>query len=246
MTIVESSVKKNRRKNEGEPFYYYATVKGKCPPKGEKWSNNINTAEKLLNKVITRAETKYLPQEIIDLTGFTECTNKPEKKHKFGLMASEKASDNKAEEAKHSFHASAPANLSSSTNHCPAYSPSSWFDSPEANIMFQTQATEQNALEAIQNKIKLLCSANETANSLSNVLEETEDGEVLLEIMTEGQKHLIRTKIIILIFALQSASKNMPNKTWRQCCEWAISKARTIGFTSVTNAQTVKGWYRKF
>ena len=38
----------------------------------------------------------------------------------------------------------------------------------------------------------------------------------------------------------------MPNKTWRQCCEWAISKARTIGFTSVTNAQTVEGWYRKF
>jgi hypothetical protein len=77
-----------------------------------------------------------------------------------------------------------------------------------------------------------------------SVLKETEDGEVLLEIMIEGQKHHMRTKIIILLIcAPQSASKNI---TWRQCCEWVISKARTIGFTSETNAQTVEGWCRKF
>jgi hypothetical protein len=62
-------------------------------PKEDKWSNNIKTVIKQMNKVITRAETKVLLQEIIDLTGFQECTNNPEKKYKFGLMASEAASD---------------------------------------------------------------------------------------------------------------------------------------------------------
>ena len=38
----------------------------------------------------------------------------------------------------------------------------------------------------------------------------------------------------------------MPGKTWRQCCEEAISNACTIVLTSVTNPQMVKGWYRKF
>jgi hypothetical protein len=116
-------LQKLRRKNEGVTFYYYATVKGKCPPKEEKWSNNVSRAEKLLNKAITRAETKYSPQEIIDLTGFQECTNKPEKKRKLGLMTSEKASDNKVDEGQHTIHASATINLTSSANHHPVYSP---------------------------------------------------------------------------------------------------------------------------
>jgi hypothetical protein len=137
-----------------------------------------------------------LPQVIIDLTGFEEYTNKPGKKH----MASEKASDNKVEEVQHTIHASPPINLSSSANHHQAYSPSSCFDSPEANIMFKTQA-------AIQNQIKLFCSAKETANSLLNVLEETDDREGLLDFMTEGQKHQIRTKIIILILHFKMHQK---------------------------------------
>ncbi len=52
-------------------------------------------------------------------------------------MASEKASHNKVDEAQHTIHASGPINLSSSANHCPAYSPSRWFDSPGANIIMQ-------------------------------------------------------------------------------------------------------------
>ncbi len=37
-----------------------------------------------------------------------------------------------------------------------------WFDSPEANIMFRTKAAEQNSLESIHNQIQLLCKANKT------------------------------------------------------------------------------------
>ncbi len=69
----------NWHKNKGVTFYYYAAVV-KGPPEEDKWSNNISTAEKLLNKVITRAETKYSPQEINYLIGFQVCTNIPEKK----------------------------------------------------------------------------------------------------------------------------------------------------------------------
>jgi hypothetical protein len=48
-----------------------------------------------------------------------------------------------------------------------AYSPSpllnqpiSWFDSPEAKTLFRTKLDEENASEAIQNQLKLLCKAN--------------------------------------------------------------------------------------
>jgi hypothetical protein len=115
-----------------------------------------------------------LPQAIIDLIGFQECTNKPEKKCKIGP----KASANKVNEAQHTIFASAPINTSSSANPHPMYSPSCWFDSPEV-----------------------------------------EDGEVLLDFMTEEQNYQIKTKIIILIFAHQSASEIRSEKTWRRLCE---------------------------
>ena len=50
----------------------------------------------------------------------------------------------------------------------------------------------------------------------------------------------------MLIFALQSAAENMPEKTWRQCCIEAIAKANNIGLTAIKNPQTSKQWYRKF
>ena len=121
-----------------------------------------------------------------------------------------------------------------------------WFDSPEANIMFRTKAAEQNALEAIHNQIQLLCKANETFDGYLQLLEGAGDKEELSELLSVFQKYNIRTKITILILALRSASENMPRKTWRQCCEEAISNAHTIGLTSVMNPQTVEVWYRKF
>ncbi len=135
-----------------------------------------------------------------------------------------------------------------------AYSPLSqllnatvtWFDSLEANIMFQTKAAEQNALEAIHNQIQLLCKANETFDGYLQLLQGAGDKEELSELLSDYQKYNIRTKITILILALRSASENMPGKTWRQCCKEAISNACTIGLTSVTNPQTVEGWYKKF
>ncbi len=45
-----------------------------------------------------------------------------------------------------------------------------WFDSLEANIMFQTKAAKQNALEAIHNQIQLLCKANKTFDGYLQLL----------------------------------------------------------------------------
>jgi hypothetical protein len=91
-----------------------------------------------------------------------------------------------------------------------------------------------------------LCKANETFDGYLQLLEGAGDKEELSELLSDYQKYSIRSKITILILALGSASENMPGKTWRQCCEEAISNARTIGLTSVMNPQTVEVWYRKF
>jgi hypothetical protein len=37
-----------------------------------------------------------------------------------------------------------------------------WFCSPEVNVLFQPNSKEENALQAIRNQIRLLCTANES------------------------------------------------------------------------------------
>ncbi len=205
--------RKYRPKNKPICYCFYATIKGQVPEaKGGKWSDYISDAKDVLEKKVTRSETHYLPPSVIDKL--------PEippqrKKRKIGFMASEVS-------LQQPILAVLPDTCSSYAYHCPMPTvpldqplPSYW-DSSEAKLIFQPNHVENDALEAINNQLKMLF---ETLDSSKGYLEVVSCRGIELEEMDEEMSHhqrwMVQQKILVITLALIQAKEKMESlKNW--------------------------------
>ena len=119
-----------------------------------------------------------------------------------------------------------------------------YWDSPEAKLLFRPLASESTALVAIGNQIKALRYVNKSSNAFLTVagnLDEVNEDDV-----TEHQKWVIQQKAQYLALALHLARENMNGWTWQTCCEKAIDELQRQGLTLATRHETVSKWYRSF
>ncbi|KAI2493650.1 hypothetical protein MHU86_20903 [Fragilaria crotonensis] len=119
-----------------------------------------------------------------------------------------------------------------------------YWDSPEAKLLFRPLASESTALDAIDNQIKALRDVNKSSNAFLTVagnLDELNEDDV-----TEHQKWVIQQKAQYLALALHLARENMNGWTWQKCCEKTIGELQRQGLTLATRHETVSKWYRSF
>ena len=139
---------------------------------------------------------------------------------------------------------------SSSANHrpLPTLPLLIYWDSFEARQIFQPVHSERNALDAINNQIKLLVEASESPKAyLGVVVCGTMEAEEIDEEMSDHQRWCINQKIIILTMALLQAKQNMEKvQNWDSCCEQAIHQATALGLRTAKCSRTVRNWYQEF
>ncbi len=110
----------------------------------------------------------------------------------------------------------------------------SYWDSSEAKLIFQPNHVEKNALEAINNQLKMLV---ETHDSLRAYLEiESCRGmevEEMDEEMSDHQRWMVQQKTLVLTLALLQAKEKMESmKNWDKCRELAIKPSSMDGVES--------------
>jgi hypothetical protein len=105
----------------------------------------------------------------------------------------------------------------SSANQCQSL-PTYW-DSTEAKLLFNPVLSEKNALEAVNNQIKLLMVTQESPKGYVDVVSSTRmEGEEIDEEMGEHQRWIVQQKIIVLTLALIQAKDQMESlKNWDAC-----------------------------
>jgi hypothetical protein len=178
-------------------YCFYATIKGQVPEaKGGKWSDHISDAMDILGKKVTRSEAHYLPPSIIDKMPETPPQRK---KRKLGLMASDVS-------VQQPTSAVPPDTCSLSANHCQSLSSCSssanqcqslptYWDSTEEKILFNPVLSEKNALEAVNNQIKLLMDTQESPKGYVDIVSSTRmEGEEIDEDMSEHQRWIVQQK----------------------------------------------------
>jgi hypothetical protein len=126
-----------------------------------------------------------------------------------------------------------PDSCSSSANHrlLPTLPSLIYWDSSEAKQIFQPVHSERNALDAINNQIKLLVEASESPKAyLGVVVCGTMEAEEIDEEMSDHQRWCINQKIIKLTMALLNTKQNMEKiQNWDSCCEQVIHQATALG-----------------
>jgi hypothetical protein len=158
---------------------------------------------------VTRSEAHYLPPSVIDKLPETFPQRK---KRKIGLMASDVS-------LQQPILSVLPDTCSSYANHCPMPTipldqplPSYW-DSSEAKLIFQPNHVENNALEAINNQLKMLVEAHDSSKGY---LEVVSCGGIELEEMDEEMSHhqrwRVQQKILVLTLVLIQAKKKMESE----------------------------------
>jgi hypothetical protein len=131
--------------------------------------------------------------------------------------------------------------ITSTTNDPPRVS---YWTSTEARKLFRPLPSETTVLDALNNQIKILHSANKTAISyldLISNLEELNETDI-----TCHQKFVVQQKAAVLALSLHLAKQNMNAWTWERCCEEAVKQLKVAGLTQAKNARTVTEWYRQF
>ena len=125
----------------------------------------------------------------------------------------------------------APTAISPPTSTCfnstvvPLSNTSMYWQSKEAQAIFQPNESESSVLEAINNQIETLKQAVSTHLLMPSII----DGD--FENITEYEAINIREKCHVLSLALSVATDNLPCwKNWNMCCEVAISLAKRMGF----------------
>ena len=120
-----------------------------------------------------------------------------------------------------------------------------YWDSPEAKLLFRPLASESTVLAAIDNQIKALRHVNKSSNAFLSVAVNLDD-ELNEDDVTEHQKWAEQQKAQYLALALQLARENMNAWTWQKCCEQTIGELQRQGLTLATRHETVSKWYRSF
>jgi len=214
---------------------FYAGPKGK-PPKETQgpWFNYICDGKEFLSTVITRSKTQELSKETVAI----------ELKASDATKQIIPGKTKQLEECCNTPSTNLPPVLPSSlANHCPPPSFRYW-DSTEAKNLFGTREDEVDALEAIDNQLLMLRSANDAPNGHVLLMEEQDDE--VLEKMSDYQKWVVRQKILFLTCALSFAKDLMPSQTWGDCCSKAMETAINFGFSGIKNSRTVQRWYQEF
>ena len=225
-------------KEKKQTYYYYATKQGRTPVNLGNWRDNICKAKDLLNKVFTRATSTNKTISLID--GITESRKK--RKIDFGLKTSEAL----VLELNTPISIISEVHSSSSVHHHPSINltfPISYWDSPEARILFSAKHGESTQ-QSIEKQIEILQNANRTEESYLEVVEGGE--EMDQSTLTNHMKHQIRIKSQLLCMSLHLALEKMNGWTWNKCCTEAITISKKMGISTVNNAKTVERWYRSF
>jgi len=145
------------------------------------WSNYIYDGKDFLNTVITRSEGHELSDKSVAL--------KDELKASEATKGIPSGKNKQIEECSNiSSNNTQPLLLSSSADHCSPPSFQYW-DSTEAKKLFSAKDGKNDALEAIDNRLILPCSANDPPSGHVLLIEEQDDE--MLEKMSEHQKWVI-------------------------------------------------------
>ena len=112
-----------------------------------------------------------------------------------------------------------------------------YWDSPEAKLLFRPLTSESTALVAIDNQIKALRNLNKSSDAFLTVAGNLD--ELNEEDVTEHQKSVIQQKAHYLALALYPARENMNGWTWQKCCEKTISELQRQGLTLATHREVL-------
>ena len=147
-----------------------------------------------------------------------------------------------------------------------------WPDSPEARQVFQprnlirsrraytttlspgvteteTESDEsfmslhESAQEAVERRIELLKSVNESEEGWRNVIVVGRDAD---DYCTKREIFEIRQRSTFLSCAYQIALEHMNQKTWHQCCKEACKLLNSLGMMQATYFITVANWNKVF
>jgi hypothetical protein len=190
---------------------YYSLERGQAPKTtpGVKWFREINDSIDLKVKFKTRKEKCVL---FINGTTLSENSNK-----------------RKIEEVEKAL-LEPITTVSTTTSTCieatnvPASDLSMYWESKEAQAIFQPNESKSSALEAINNQIEVLKQAVSTHLLMPSII----DGD--FEDITKYKAVSIREKCHILSLALSVATDNLLCwKNWNMCCEVVIGLAKRMG-----------------
>jgi hypothetical protein len=106
-----------------------------------------------------------------------------------------------------------------------------YFDSPEAEILFKP-TEDETVLDAIDRRIEVWQSVNETSCGWKNMLAGDKD----YEFCTAKHIHRLKQQAVMLVQAYHIAKEEMVagKSTWNQCCEKSVKMANRVGHKACT------------
>jgi hypothetical protein len=120
-----------------------------------------------------------------------------------------------------------------------------YWDSSEAKNISEPTDGEINALEAVNNQLKLLHEGLETPLSCFFLIAGCKEGDN--QKLTKYQVWILQPKCMLISLALSKAVEMMPRvKNWDVCCKLAIVDAARFGVKVATTSRMIQNWYCDF
>jgi hypothetical protein len=117
-----------------------------------------------------------------------------------------------------------------------------WWDSTEAQKLFNASKEKETAINHLEDLIAILDNANSTALSYKTIV----DGHNADDTLSEYKKESIRMKARYLAQAYWIAIEEMPFKTWNDCCQEAIDCLAMVHIFYIKNAKVLECWNVEF
>jgi hypothetical protein len=120
-----------------------------------------------------------------------------------------------------------------------------YWDSSKAKNVFGPTDEESNALEAVNNQIKLLHEGLKTPVSCFFLIAGDNEGDN--QKLTEYQVWILQQKCMLISLALSKAVEMMPMvKNWDFCCKLALIDASKLGVKVATTSKMIQNWYCEY
>ena len=216
---------------------YFTTRPGdsiKKPKVNTAWYNNIVSSKP--KAIMTRNTTikRNIPVDIVDLVGSPQI----KKRREAYIYKSKQAG----------MPASVAIKIEPNLKAVEIMEESYW-ESPEAFKLFGLRNEDRNYVseedsvlaDVHERKEELTCDFG-TAIGWKNVLEDLDTDDIC----SQHDVFVVQNKCRYVAVALSHAMKDMPNRTWKQCCKDAINTLSNVGVDYIKNPETVRLWHQEF
>jgi hypothetical protein len=117
-----------------------------------------------------------------------------------------------------------------------------WWDSTEAQMLFNASKEKETTVDRLQDLIAVLDNATLTVQSYKTIV----DGHDVDDIMSDHKKENIQMRTRYLAQAYRIAIEEMPFKTWNDCCQEAINHLAAVHIHYVKSAKVLERWNVEF